>query len=60
MVISESINKKKQKEIFTEGFVKKINIEKFPETKVFVWDGKKIESTHKASVLLEKEGDTVS
>ena len=59
MVISESINKKKQKEIFAEGFVKKINIEKFPETKVFVWEGKKIESTHKASVLLEKEGDTV-
>lgn len=59
MVISETINKKRQKEVTAEGYVKVVKVEKFPETKVFVWDGKKIESTHKASVLLEKDGDSV-
>lgn len=59
MVITQEMNRKKQLETTAEGYVKVVKVEKFPETKVFVWDGKKIESTHKASVLLEKEGDSV-
>lgn len=51
MVISETINKKRQKEVTAEGLVKFIKLDKFPEPKVTTWQGKKIESTHRASVL---------
>lgn len=62
-VISETINRKKQKEVVGEGIVKFIKLEKFQELKVsnIKVNGvdKRIESTHKASVLLENDGDLV-
>lgn len=59
MVISETINKKRQKEVTAEGLVKFVKLDKFQEPKVTTWQGKKIESTHRASVLLEKDGESV-
>lgn len=62
-VISETINKKRQKETCAEGQVKCIKLEKFPELKVsnIKVNGvdKRIESTHSAAVLLENDGDSV-
>ena len=59
MVITETINRKKQKEVCAEGVVKFVKLDKFQEPKVTTWQGKKIESTHRASVLLEKDGESV-
>lgn len=58
-VITQEMNRKKQLETTGEGVVKFIKLDKFPEPKVTTWQGKKIESTHRASVLLEKDGDSV-
>ena len=58
-VITQEMNRKKQLETTGEGVVKFIKLDKFPETKVTTWQGKKIESTHRASVLLEKDGESV-
>ena len=58
-VITQEMNRKKQLETTGEGVVKFIKLDKFPEPKVTTWQGKKIESTHRASVLLEKDGESV-
>lgn len=58
-VITQEMNRKKQLETTAEGVVKYIKLDKFPEPKVTTWQGKKIESTHRASVLLEKDGESV-
>ena len=58
-VITQEMNRKKQLETVAEGLVKFIKLDKFPEPKVTTWQGKKIESTHRASVLLEKDGESV-
>ena len=58
-VITQEMNRKKQLETTAEGIVKFIKLDKFPEPKVTTWQGKKIESTHRASVLLEKDGESV-
>lgn len=58
-VITQEMNRKKQLETTAEGVVKFIKLDKFPEPKVTTWQGKKIESTHRASVLLEKDGESV-
>lgn len=58
-VITQEMNRKKQLETTAEGMVKFIKLDKFPEPKVTTWQGKKIESTHRASVLLEKDGESV-
>lgn len=48
----------KQTLTIATGIVKVIKLDKFPETKSFVYEGKKIESTHKASILLESGEDS--
>lgn len=58
-IITQEMNRKKQLETTAEGIVKFIKLDKFPEPKVTTWQGKKIESTHRASVLLEKDGESV-
>ena len=58
-VITQEMNRKKQLETTGEGVVKFIKLDKFQEPKVTTWQGKKIESTHRASVLLEKDGESV-
>ena len=58
-VITQEMNRKKQLETVAEGIVKFIKLDKFQEPKVTTWQGKKIESTHRASVLLEKDGESV-
>jgi len=58
-VITQEMNKKRQMETSAEGVVKFIKLTKFDEPKVTVWQGKKIESTHRASVCLEKDGESV-
>lgn len=58
-VITQEMNRKKQLETTAEGVVKFVKLDKFPEPKVTTWQGKKIESTHRASVLLEKDGESV-
>jgi hypothetical protein len=58
-VITQEMNRKKQLETVAEGLVKFIKLDKFQEPKVTTWQGKKIESTHRASVLLEKDGESV-
>ena len=58
-VITQEMNRKKQLETVAEGIVKFVKLDKFQEPKVTTWQGKKIESTHRASVLLEKDGESV-
>ena len=58
-VITQEMNRKKQLETTAEGVVKFVKLDKFQEPKVTTWQGKKIESTHRASVLLEKDGESV-
>lgn len=59
-VVNKTPNPVNPKQTLTiaTGIVKFIKLDKFPETKSYVYEGKKIESTHKASILLESGEDS--
>lgn len=55
-IIKTEVDRKRNKVTFAEGVVQFVKLDKFPETKVFVYQGKKIESTHSASILIKEKG----
>lgn len=55
-IINKEIDRKKNEVTWAEGVVQFVKLDKYPEVQVFVYQGKKIESTHKASILIKEKG----
>ena len=55
-VINTETDRKGKTVTYATGIVDYVKLDKFAEPKTFVWDGKSIVSTHRASLVLKEKG----